>query len=62
MSTIWTYDGIENKYDAYRGDNCMKKFYESLINFEKKKIITLTSEEYESYFNQANCRVCQIKV
>ena len=30
MSTIWTFDGIENKHDLYRGEDCMKEFYESL--------------------------------
>ena len=61
MSTIWAFDGIENKYDEYRGEDCMQKFCESLryamkiINFDKKKMILLTNEEYESYLNQINC-------
>ena len=25
MSAIWTFDGIENKHDVYRGEDCMKK-------------------------------------
>ena len=44
MSAILVFDGIENKYDVYRGKDCMRKFCESLkehvvkiINFEKKK-------------------------
>ena len=24
--TIWTFDGIENKHDVYRGKDCIKKF------------------------------------
>ena len=43
----------------------MKKFNEPLrehsiniLNFEKEKMIPLTSKEYESYFNQANCHIC----
>ena len=46
-STIWTFDNIENKDTLYRGEDCMKKFYESLrehakniIDFEKK-IVTV---------------------
>ena len=46
----------------------MKKFSKSLrehalkiINFEKKKMIPSTSEEYESYLNQANCHICKKK-
>ena len=44
MSTIWAFNNIENKYTLYRGEDCMKKFCESLrehaksiIDFEKKK-------------------------
>ena len=44
MSTIWAFDSIENKHTLYRGEDCMKKFCETLrkhmkniINFEKKK-------------------------
>ena len=51
MSTIWIFNGIENKHYVYRGETCMKKFCESLrehamkkINFEKKKMISLTNE------------------
>ena len=54
MSTTWTFDGIENNYDVYRGEDYMKKVCESLndhimkiINFKKKKVIPLTSKEYE---------------
>ena len=50
MSTIWTFDGKENKHDVYRNEDCMKKFCGSLrehemkiINFEKKKMIPLTN-------------------
>ena len=56
MSTIWTFDGIENKHDVYRGDNGMNNFCESLrehamkiINFEKKKMIPLKNKQKESY-------------
>ena len=52
---IWTFDSIENRNNIYRGEDCMRKFYESLrehtmkiINFEKKKMITLTNEQQES--------------
>ena len=44
MSTILSFETIENKYDVYRGKDCMKKFCKSLkeqamkiINFKKKK-------------------------
>ena len=42
MSTISSFRSIENKYDVYRGKDCMIKFYEFLrehamkiINFKK---------------------------
>ena len=44
MSTISLFRSIENKYDVYRGKDCMKKFCEFLrkhvvkiINLKKKK-------------------------
>ena len=53
MSTIWIFDGVENKHDVYEGKNCMKMFCEFLrnhamkiINIEKKKIIPLTNKKY----------------
>ena len=30
MSTIWRFDSIENKYNVYRGEDCIKNFCESL--------------------------------
>ena len=54
MSTIWTFDGIENNHDVYRGKDFMKKCCEYLgvhsmkvINFEKKKMIPLTKGQWE---------------
>ena len=55
MSTISSFKYIENKCDAYRGKDCMKKFCEFLrehvmkiINFKKKKMKLLTSEIQKS--------------
>ena len=38
MLTIWTYDGIGNKYDIYRGEDCMKKLCEFLRRHSIKMI------------------------
>ena len=38
MSTIWTFGVIENKHHVYRGENCIKKFCESLVEHEMKMI------------------------
>ena len=58
MSTILSFKSIENKHDAYRGKDCMKKFYESLreyamkkINFKKIKTKLLRNEQQNSYQN-----------
>ena len=51
MSTISSFKNIENKHDAYRGKDFMKKFCESLrehamkiTNSKKKKMKLLTKE------------------
>ena len=45
VSTIWAFDGTENKYNVYRGEDCMTNFSKSLkentvktINFENDTI------------------------
>ena len=42
ISRIWKFNGIENKYNKYRNEDCLKKFWEFLRghamkinNFEK---------------------------
>ena len=49
------FNNIENRYTLYHGEDCMKKFCESLrehtktiIDFEKIKMLFLTKEELES--------------
>ena len=44
MSTKWAFNAIESKDNVYTGNDCIKKFCESLreqkmniVNFEKKK-------------------------
>ena len=41
MTMICKLDGVENKRDAYREEDCMK----TIINFDKKKVIPLANEE-----------------
>ena len=50
--TNCSFDESKNKTSYYRGDDCMKKFCKDLrehstkrINYEKKKMIALTTEE-----------------
>ena len=51
MSTIWKFDGVENKRDICRYEDCMKKFFIFLrehaikiIYFEKRNMIPLPKE------------------
>ena len=56
MSKISLFKDTKNKYNVYRGKDCMKKFCECLkkharriINFEKQKMKLLTNEQQELY-------------
>ena len=56
--TYCPFDESKNKLNCYRGDDCMKKFCKDLrenstkiINYEKKKMIALTTKE-EIYHNR----------
>ena len=58
MSTILSFKSIESKLGVARGKDCMKKFCKSLreyameiINFGKKKMKLLTSEQQKSCEN-----------
>ena len=58
MSTIWGFDHIEDKHTLYRGKDCMKKFCFSLreesenaIDFEKRKMFSLTKGELKSHLD-----------
>ena len=52
--------------DYYRGNDCMKKFCKDLreystriINYEKKNMIALTTEEKIHYNKQKVCYICK---
>ena len=66
MSVIWTVYDIENKYEVYSGEDCLKRFSESLrehamniINFKKKKKIPLPNEQQELYQKTKICYICK---
>ena len=66
LLTHCSFDESKNKLNYYRGDDCMKKFCKDLrehatkiINYEKKKMIPLTTKE-EIYRNkQKICYICK---
>ena len=64
--TSCSFDESKNKLNYYRGNDCMKKFCKDLrihatkiINYEKKKIISLTPEEKINYNDQKVCYICK---
>ena len=61
-----SFDESKNKINYYRGDDCMKKFCKDLrehamkvINYEKKKMIPLTTEEKIYHNKQKICYICK---
>ena len=64
--TNCSFDESKNKISYYRGDDCMKKFCKDLreystkiINYEKKKMMSLTTEEKIHYNKQKVCYICK---
>ena len=64
--TNCSFDESKNKISYYTGNNCMKKFCKDLrehstkiINYEKKKMISLTTEEKINYNKQKVCYICK---
>ena len=64
--TNCSFDESKNKISYYRGNDCMKKFCKDLrehstriINYEKKKMITLTTEEKVHHNKQKVCYICK---
>ena len=64
--THCTFDKSKNKLNYYRGKDCMKKFSKDLrehpskiIDYEKKKMISLTKEEKIYHNKQKICYICK---
>ena len=64
--THCSFDESKNKLNYYRKDDCMKKFSKDLrehvtkiINYEKKKMIPLTTEEKIYHNKQKICYICK---
>ena len=60
------FDKSKNKLNYYRGEDCMKKFSKDLrehaskiIDYEKKKMIPLTTEEKIYHNKQKICYICK---
>ena len=64
--THCSFDESKNKLNYYRGKDCMKKFSKDLIehaskiiNYEKKKMIPLTTEQKIYHNKQKMCYICK---
>ena len=64
--THCSFDKSKNKLNFYRGKDCMKKFSKDLkehaskiIDYEKKKMIPLTTEEKIYHNKQKICYICK---
>ena len=64
--THCSFNRAKNKLNHYRGKDCMKKFCKDLrehaskiINFEKKKMIPLTTEGRIYHDDQEICYICK---
>ena len=64
--THCSFDKSKNKLNFYRGEDCMKKFSKDLrehtskiINYEKEKMIPLTTEEKIYHNKQKICYICK---
>ena len=64
--TSFSFYESKNKINYYRGDDCMKKFCKDLrehamkiINYEKKRMVPLTTKEEICYNKQKICYICK---
>ena len=64
--TRCSFDQTKNKLDYYTGKDCMKKFSKDLrehaskiVNYEKKKMMPLTTEEKIYHNKQKICYICK---
>ena len=64
--THCSFDQTKSKLNYYRGKDCMKKFSKDLrehaskiINYEKKKMMSLTTEEKIYHNKQKICYICK---
>ena len=64
--TSCSFDESKNKINYYRGDDCMKKFCKDLrehamkiINYEKKRMVPLTTKEEICCNKQKICYICK---
>ena len=56
--THCSFDESKNKINYYRGDD-LREHFTKIINYEKKKMVLLTTEEKVHYNKQKICYICK---
>ena len=62
LFTHYSFDATQNKFDYYRGKNCMKNLREhatKIINYKKEEMIPLTKKEKKMHNKQKVCYICK---
>ena len=65
LFTHFSFDTTKNKFDYYRGKNCMKNLsrrkrtHNKIIDYEKKKMIPLTKQGTKMHRKQKVCYICK---
>ena len=66
LTLVSSFDSQQNKYNFYRGKDCIKRFCSDLkelatkiINYEQTEMISLTDRENKFYEKQEKCHICQ---
>ena len=55
-------DPTKNKYDCYKGEDCVESLREhaiKIMNYKKKEMVPLIDEENELYQMQKVCYICK---
>ena len=55
MSIIWAFDRIQNKHTLYHS---LREHVTNTLNFEKRKMLSLTKEELKLHQDATNCYIC----
>ena len=65
LFTHCSFDATKNKFDYYRGKNCMKNYcldlrehVTNIINYEQKEMIPLPKKEEKMHNKQKVCHIC----
>ena len=68
IDLVCSFDSKEDKHSFYRGNDCIKKFYNELkelgtkvVSYEQKEMTPLTTDDVFLYESQKVCYICKRK-